>query len=170
MAKMARASGSRPATLLYGGMWTAQERAIKHGPMYFIHGRKSADIIKTGGEKVSALEIEREMLSLPQVEECAVVGLPSEAWGQKVAAVVVLSEQGKTAGRGGKAWSALDMRKALKEVLANYKIPQEMKVVDTIPRNAMGKINKKQLVIQIWGQPLEGGKESGAVQVPNGSV
>jgi malonyl-CoA/methylmalonyl-CoA synthetase len=125
------------------------------GPLYFIQGRKSADIIKTGGEKVSALEIEREMLSLPQVDEVAVVGLPSEAWGQKVAAVVVLSEEGRTAGKGGKAWSALDMRKALKNVLANYKIPQEMKVVDDIPRNAMGKINKKQLVIKIWGAGLD---------------
>lgn len=140
------------------------------GPMYFIHGRKSADIIKTGGEKVSALEIEREMLALPQVDEVAVVGLPSEAWGQKVAAVVVLSEEGKTAGKGGKVWSALDMRRALKDVLANYKIPQEMKVVDTIPRNAMGKINKKQLVIQIWGEWLEGERQTGAVQVPAGSV
>ncbi|KAJ4383989.1 hypothetical protein N0V86_000833 [Didymella sp. IMI 355093] len=144
-----------------------------NGPLYFIQGRKSADIIKTGGEKVSALEIEREMLSLPYISEVAVVGLPSEAWGQKVAAVVVLSEEGKTAGRGGKAWSALDMRRALKDVLANYKIPQEMKVVDSIPRNAMGKINKKQLVIQIWGEQLEAppaAKENGAVQVPNGSV
>lgn len=142
-----------------------------HGPMYFILGRKSADIIKTGGEKVSALEIEREMLSLHQVSEVAVVGLPSEAWGQKVAAVVVLSEQGKTAGRNGKPWSALDMRKALKEILANYKIPQEMKVVESIPRNAMGKINKKQLVKQIWGEPLQTiATANGAVQVPNGSV
>ncbi|OAK94511.1 acetyl-CoA synthetase-like protein [Phaeosphaeriaceae sp. SRC1lsM3a] len=137
------------------------------GPLYFIHGRKSADIIKTGGEKVSALEIEREMLSLPQISEVAVVGLPSEAWGQKVAAVVVLSEAGKTGGKGGKAWSALDMRRALKEVLANYKIPQEMKVVEEIPRNAMGKINKKQLVVQVWGEVVEG---KGAVQVPSGSV
>ncbi|KAL6703690.1 hypothetical protein ACN47E_009384 [Coniothyrium glycines] len=149
-------------------------QAWAKGPLYFIHGRKSADIIKTGGEKVSALEIEREMLSLPQVAEVAVVGLPSEAWGQKVAAVVVLSEHGKTAGKGGKPWSALDMRRALKEILANYKIPQEMRVLDSIPRNAMGKINKKQLVVQVWGENPEGGKdkekETGAVQVPNGSV
>ncbi|KAF2815140.1 acetyl-CoA synthetase-like protein [Mytilinidion resinicola] len=121
------------------------------GPMWFILGRKSADIIKTGGEKVSALEIEREMLSLPQVEECAVVGLQSEAWGQKVAAVVMLSEAGKTAGKGGKAWGPMDMRRALKEQLANYKIPQEMKVVESIPRNAMGKINKKLLMKELWG-------------------
>lgn len=109
------------------------------GPAYFIQGRKSADIIKTGGEKVSALEIEREMLSLPEISECAVVGVASEAWGQKVAAVVVLSEAGLTGGRAGKAWGPMDMRRALKERLANYKIPQEMKVVESIPRNAMGK-------------------------------
>ena len=121
------------------------------GPAYFILGRQSADIIKTGGEKVSALEIERELLSLPQISECAVVGLPSEAWGQKVAAVVVLSEAGKTGGRGGKAWGAMDMRRALKGKLVMYKIPQDLKIVEQIPRNAMGKVNKKELVKEIFG-------------------
>ncbi|KAK3057826.1 hypothetical protein LTR09_000901 [Extremus antarcticus] len=121
------------------------------GPAFFILGRKSADIIKTGGEKVSALEIEREMLSLPQVAECAVVGLPSETWGQKVAAVVVLSEEGKSAGKGGKAWGAMDMRRALKGRLVAYKIPQDLKVVEEIPRNAMGKVNKKELVGLVFG-------------------
>jgi malonyl-CoA/methylmalonyl-CoA synthetase len=109
------------------------------GPMYFIKGRSSVDIIKTGGEKVSALEIERELLSLPQISEAAVVGLKSEQWGQKVAAVVVLSQEARTAGRGGKPWGLMDMRRALKDRLVNYKIPQELKVVDSIPRNAMGK-------------------------------
>ncbi|KAK8157174.1 hypothetical protein IWX90DRAFT_489384 [Phyllosticta citrichinensis] len=124
------------------------------GKMYFIQGRKSADIIKTGGEKVSALEVEREMLSLPQVAECAVVALPSEQWGQRVAAVVVLTEEGKTAGRDGRPWSPLDMRKALRGRLVNYKMPTEMKVVESIPRNAMGKINKKTLVADVFaGRP-----------------
>ena len=109
------------------------------GPLYFIRGRMSVDIIKTGGEKVSALEIERELLSLSEVAEVAVVGLPSDQWGQKVAAVVVLTSPGKSAGKGGKQWSAMDMRRALKDRLANYKIPQELKVVEKIPRNAMGK-------------------------------
>ncbi|KAI5371174.1 Putative AMP-dependent synthetase/ligase, AMP-binding enzyme domain, ANL domain-containing protein [Septoria linicola] len=127
------------------------------GPAYFIQGRKSADIIKTGGEKVSALEIERELLSLPEVEECAVVALPSEAWGQKAAAVVVLTESGKTAGRKRRGseepqpWSAMDMRRALKDKLVAYKIPQDMKVVEKIPRNAMGKVNKKELVPAVFG-------------------
>jgi malonyl-CoA/methylmalonyl-CoA synthetase len=125
------------------------------GPLYLIQGRKSADIIKTGGEKVSALEVEREMLSLPQIEECAVVALPSDAWGQKVAAVVVLTEQGKTGGKGGKAYGPMDLRRALKERIANYKIPQEMRLVEAIPRNAMGKINKKELVKSVFGYQLK---------------
>lgn len=109
------------------------------GPMYFISGRKSVDIIKTGGEKVSALEVERELLSLPQVSEAAVVGLANEQWGQKVAAVVVLDPAHAATGKGGKQWGVMDMRRALKDRLVNYKIPQELKVVESIPRNAMGK-------------------------------
>jgi malonyl-CoA/methylmalonyl-CoA synthetase len=116
------------------------------GPAYYIQGRQSADIIKTGGEKVSALEIEREILALPQVNECAVVGLPSEAWGQKVAAVVVLKEQWE-----GKQWSLADLRRELKTRLVPYKIPQDLEIVSAIKRNAMGKVNKKELVPVVFG-------------------
>ena len=117
------------------------------GPLYFIKGRKSVDIIKTGGEKVSALEIEREMLSLPQISEVAVVGVPSDQWGQKVAAVVMLNPDKAKTGRGGKIWGLMDMRRALKDKLANYKIPQELKVVASIPTNAMGKGECIQLLL-----------------------
>ncbi|RQM05654.1 hypothetical protein DH86_00003436, partial [Scytalidium sp. 3C] len=113
------------------------EQEWAKGPMYFIRGRKSADIIKTGGEKVSALEVERELLSLPQVADAAVVAVPSGKWGHKVGAIVILRPEEKE--KAGKKWSALDMRRALRDRLANYKIPQIMKVVDEIPKNAMGK-------------------------------
>ena len=79
------------------------------------------------------------MFSRPQISEAAVVGVASEQWGQKVAAVVVLRDDQTQSGRGGKKWGVMDMRRALKDKLANYKIPQEMKVVDAIPKNAMGK-------------------------------
>ncbi|KAL6235107.1 hypothetical protein BDW75DRAFT_210588 [Aspergillus navahoensis] len=123
------------------------------GLMYFIQGRRSVDIIKVGGEKVSALEVERELLSLPQIAEAAVVGLPSEQWGQKVVAIVVLNpEIAAMTGRDVKPWGALDMRRALKDRLAVYKLPSEMKVLEgAIPRNAMGKVNKKMLVKKVFG-------------------
>ncbi|KAH6608929.1 hypothetical protein Trco_002275 [Trichoderma cornu-damae] len=120
------------------------------GPLYFIQGRRSADIIKTGGEKVSALEVERELLSLPEVAEAAVVAVPSGSWGHKVGAVVVLDPS------VAQKWAPLEMRRALKSRLANYKIPQVMKVVDSIPRNAMGKINKKQLVSAVFADEHSG--------------
>ncbi|UNI23223.1 hypothetical protein JDV02_009056 [Purpureocillium takamizusanense] len=128
----------------------APDQPWARGPMYFILGRRTADIIKTGGEKVSALEVERELLSLPEVAEAAVVAVPSGNWGQKVGAVIILD--GDVVGK----WSPLDMRRALKPRLANYKIPQVMKVVDHIPRNAMGKINKKQLVKAIFADETSG--------------
>lgn len=121
------------------------------GPMYFILGRQSADIIKSGGEKVSALEVERELLSLPEVLEAAVLAVPSGKWGQKVGAVTILD---RTLCPGG--WKPMDMRRALKGRLANYKIPQVLRVVDHIPRNAMGKINKKNLVKQVFLDDFSG--------------
>lgn len=77
----------------------------------------------------------------PQITEAAVLALPSEQWGQKVAVVLALDPQAaESGGRGGKPWGIMDMRRALKDKLANYKIPQEMRVVqDGLPRNAMGK-------------------------------
>lgn len=120
------------------------------GPMYFIQGRKTADIIKTGGEKVSALEVERELLSLPEVAEAAVVAVPSGSWGQKVGAVIILDMEHAA------TWTPLEMRRALKGRLAAYKIPQVMKLVDHIPRNAMGKINKKELVKAIFVDETSG--------------
>jgi malonyl-CoA/methylmalonyl-CoA synthetase len=129
------------------------------GPMYFILGRNSVDIIKVGGEKVSALEIERELLALEEIEECAVVGLNDDKWGQKVAAVIVLSEKGRQGkiederegGRkNGKVFGIMDLRRALKGRLAMHKIPVTVKVVQEIRRNAMGKVNKKELVQDLF--------------------
>jgi acyl-CoA synthetase (AMP-forming)/AMP-acid ligase II len=128
------------------------QRDWTRGDMYFVLGRRSADIIKSGGEKVSALEVEREMLALPQVAEVAVVAVPSGQWGQKVGAVVILDKENVPGGR----WSALEMRRALKSRLVNYKIPQVLRVVDHIPRNAMGKINKKLLVKEIFQDEFSG--------------
>lgn len=73
--------------------------------------------------------------------EAAVVGLPSKQWGQKVAAILVLdTKHAATGSGGGKPWGILDLRRALKEKLSSYKIPQEMRVLEGgIPRNAMGK-------------------------------
>ncbi|KAI5285304.1 hypothetical protein KEM52_002497 [Ascosphaera acerosa] len=122
------------------------------GPMYFIQGRTSIDIIKSGGEKISALEVERELLSLPQIAEAAVVALPNEQFGQIVAAAITLAPETAAAVQAGQAkFGFMAVRNALQGKLAKYKIPKKVKVVERIPRNAMGKILKKQIVKETFG-------------------
>lgn len=111
-----------------------------HNGYFFIQGRNSVDIIKTGGYKISALEVERELLALDSIKECAVVGVKDEEWGEKVAAIVVLQPP----------FLHLvleELRSLLKPKVAFYKVPTILKIMpDGIPRNAMGKVNKKDLV------------------------
>ena len=102
---------------------------------YKILGRTSVDILKSGGYKLSALEIEDHLLEHPNISEVAVVGLDDVAYGQIVACVISpgpLTEQELAAWCKGK--------------IAPYKVPRRVKVVDKIERNAMGKVNKKELV------------------------
>jgi len=125
-----------------------------HNGAFFIQGRASVDIIKSGGYKISALDVERELLSLDVIGEAAVVGLEDEEWGQRVAAVVTLAN-------GTSDLKLKDLRNMLRKTMAPYKIPTVLKVLDEIPRNKMGKgtlstflllmiVNKKQLVIDAF--------------------
>ncbi len=100
---------------------------------YRILGRNSSDIIKSGGYKISALEIENEILECAGVKECAVVALPSEEWGELIAAAIT----GTATIDAVKAW--------LSNRLAAYKTPRRWIVTDTLPRNAMGKLLKPEI-------------------------
>ncbi|KAL1956113.1 hypothetical protein VTO42DRAFT_7632 [Malbranchea cinnamomea] len=110
---------------------------------YFIQGRASVDIIKSGGYKVSALEVERKMLALEAVQEVAVIGLTDEEWGQRVAAVVKQKPETPPL-------ELSELRAQLKDEMAVYKIPTVLKIVDNIERNAMGKVNKKLVREKYW--------------------
>jgi len=103
---------------------------------YRILGRASVDIIKTGGYKVSALEVETVLLDHPDVAECSVFGLEDETWGEKIVAVLRLR---------GASSSLADVQKHANQTLASYKPPQKWILVGEIPKNAMGKVNKKEL-------------------------
>ena len=106
-----------------------------------ILGRTSVDMLKSGGEKMSALEIEERLLELPEIAECAVVGVDDAEWGQRVVAIVVAPD-------GGLVDPPAVIGK-LKDVLPPFKVPKEVVTwpdSDGLPRNAMGKINKKDLV------------------------
>jgi malonyl-CoA/methylmalonyl-CoA synthetase len=103
-------------------------------------GRTSVDIIKSGGYKISALEIEAALRDHPAVAEIAVIGEPdpSGIWGERVCACVVA--------RAGAALSLEELQAFARERLAVYKVPRALRVLPALPRNAMGKVMKKQLL------------------------
>lgn len=101
-----------------------------------ILGRTSVDIIKSGGYKLSALEIESILLQHEKITECAVVGKPDETWGEKVTAVCVLNGD----------LTIKELRDWGKERMATYKVPQELEAVTELPRNQMGKLEKKKIL------------------------
>jgi malonyl-CoA/methylmalonyl-CoA synthetase len=92
------------------------------------------DILKTGGYKVSALEIEEILRTHPAIAECAVVGIADPEWGDRI---VVAAEL-----RDGASIDIAALRAWAKEKLAPYKVPRDLKVVASLPRNAMGKVVK----------------------------
>ena len=117
-----------------GGWFRTGDMAVRERGYYRIMGRLSVDIIKSGGYKLSALEIEAALLEHPDIRECAVIGLPDDTWGEAVTAVVVLKEKPSLELPALREWS--------KGRLSVYKIPQRLLVVKELPRNAMGKITK----------------------------
>lgn len=108
-------------------------------PVFRMLGRSSVDVLKSAGYKISALDVERELLGHPEVAEVAVVGLPDEQYGQVVAAILVLKP-------GASCSSAASLSQWCRSRLASYQIPRVWRIVKEIPKNAMGKTNKKQLI------------------------
>ena len=104
-------------------------------------GRTSIDIIKSGGYKLSALEIEAVLLTHPAIAEVAVLGLPDPTWGEVVTAFVVTRP-----GDGTTTEPTLTEVQAFARAhLAPYRIPRALRVVPSLPRNAMGKLQKQLL-------------------------
>jgi len=108
---------------------------------YYIDGRLSVDIIKTGGYKVSALEVERVMLALPGVAEVAVFGVPDATYGERAVALVVAA----AAAAAGTLPTPDPLLHGTRAALPHHKSPAVVRLVPAIPRNAMGKVNKKEL-------------------------
>jgi malonyl-CoA/methylmalonyl-CoA synthetase len=115
---------------------------------YRILGRTSIDIIKSGGYKVSALEVEEVLRTHPAIGDCAVVGVPDPEWGERVCVAVLEAGDGWLTEERGPAAEALTLevlRAWAKERLAAYKIPRELRLLDELPRNAMGKVIKTEV-------------------------
>jgi len=117
---------------------TGDVAVIDGGGMHRIVGRESVDLIKSGGYRVGAGEIETSLLGHPGVAEAAVVGLPDEDLGQRIVAYVV----------GSSDLNADELINYVAQELSIHKRPREVRLVDALPRNAMGKVLKKQLLAE----------------------
>ncbi|MBK9063948.1 MAG: AMP-binding protein [Acidobacteria bacterium] len=101
-----------------------------------IVGRKSVDVIKSGGYKIAAREIEDVLRRHPKVKDAAVVGLEDRVWGQRIAAALVLAD-GCEPGA-----ACAEVAAFAAEHLADYKKPRDVVALPELPRNALGKVQK----------------------------
>ncbi len=116
------------------GWFRTGDMAVLENGYYRIMGRLSVDIIKSGAYKLSALEIENTLLAHPAINECAVVGVDDDTWGEVVAVAVALES--------GHSLDLDELKQWAGEQMSNYKIPRRLHIVESLPRNAMGKITK----------------------------
>lgn len=123
-------------TFTEDGWFKTGDVAVVEKGYYRILGRDSIDIIKSGGYKISALEIEEILRTHPAISDCSVVGVPNEEWGELVAAAIILNDPNLDLNVLN-AW--------IREKMPAYKTPRQYKIVEELPRNAMGKVTKNDL-------------------------
>lgn len=120
------------------GWFKTGDIAVVEEGYYKIMGRSSVDIIKSGGYKISALEIEEVLREFSSIADCAVVGVPDDEWGELIVAAIVLKDE--LVNIDIKELSAWIIDK-----IAHYKKPRRYLIVKELPRNAMGKVVKNEV-------------------------
>jgi malonyl-CoA/methylmalonyl-CoA synthetase len=133
------ASPERPGPPWFRTGDTVTRATSEPGAPFRILGRTSVDILKSGGYKLSALEIEETLREHGSVAEVAVVGVPDEAWGDRVVACVVARPEAPVP-------TSEDLRAFVRTRLAPYKVPKEVRFMTELPKNAIGKVVKPALV------------------------
>lgn len=132
-----RPDASREAFTEDGWFSTGDIASVNEDGVYRIWGRASQDLIISGGENVSALEVQRELSMHPDIDSCAVVGVRDPFWGSAVSAAVIV--------RNGSALDKDTLRQWAKGRMAPHKVPQRVVVVSELPQNAMGKVIKPEV-------------------------
>lgn len=119
------------------GWFLSGDIAVVENGYYKILGRDSVDIIKSGGYKISALEIEDILREHADISDCAVVGIPNEEWGEIIAACIVPQKNTNLEIAHLQSW--------LKTQIPAYKVPRHFLIVEDLPRNVLGKVTKNEL-------------------------
>jgi acyl-CoA synthetase (AMP-forming)/AMP-acid ligase II len=130
------------ADALEGGWFHTGDGGTLDDEGYLSISDRRKDVIITGGENVSSIEVEDCLFSHPAVAEVAVIGVPSEKWGETIKALVVLAP--------GEAADEAELIAHCKKRLAGYKAPTSVELREAIPRTATGKVQKFKLREQYW--------------------
>jgi fatty-acyl-CoA synthase len=117
-----------------GGWFHSGDAAVVHPDGYVEIRDRLKDVIISGGENISSVEVEGCLLHHPAVQEAAIVGLPDEKWGEAPHAFVVL--------RSGHSATESELREFVRDRLAHFKCPKSVQFVAELPKTATGKIQK----------------------------
>jgi fatty-acyl-CoA synthase len=117
-----------------GGWFHSGDAAVVHPDGYIEIRDRWKDVIISGGENISSIEVERALMRHPAVMEVAVVGLPHEKWGEAPHAFIIL--------RPDATADAAELRRYARDHLAHFKVPQEFHFVANLPKTATGKVQK----------------------------
>lgn len=131
------------AVALRGGWMHTGDTGYMNDDGYIFVVDRVKDMIITGGENVYSVEVENAIALHPAVAACAVIGVPDDAYGERVHAVVVL--------RQGTSLAASELTEFCRQHVANYKIPRSTETVNALPLSGAGKILKRELRARHWG-------------------
>ncbi|MGI8514336.1 MAG: AMP-binding protein, partial [Acidimicrobiia bacterium] len=131
------------AKAFHGGWFHSGDLAVWHSDGYIELRDRAKDIIISGGENISTIEVEQAIVSHPAVMECAVIAMPHDHWGERPKAYVVLKPEAEA--------SPAEIIEHVRGRLAHFKAPDEVDLVESLPKTSTGKIQKYVLRDEIWG-------------------
>ena len=130
------------ADLMRGGWFHTGDMAVVDDEGYFLIVDRKKDIIISGGENISSIEVEKAVYSHPAVLECAVIAVPDDRWGEIPKALVVL--------KPGESLTEDEMVQYCRTMLPGFKIPKSVEFLQSLPKGGTGKILKKELREKYW--------------------
>jgi fatty-acyl-CoA synthase len=120
------------------GWFRTGDVAIASPEGYFVIGDRTKDLVKSGGEWISSVDMERAIMALPEVEEAAVIAIPDEKWQERPLACIVV--------RKGRTLELAQLRDHLKgHGFASWQLPDRIELLDVVPKTSVGKFDKKAL-------------------------
>jgi fatty-acyl-CoA synthase len=129
------------AAAFRGGWFHSGDLGVRHPDGYVQLLDRAKDVVVSGGENISTIEVEQALISHPAVTDVAVIGVPDDRWGERPKAFVVLSDS---------SVGQEQLIAHVRERIAGYKAPREIEFVDELPKTSTGKLRKQELRDKEW--------------------